>query len=339
MKSVIIAIKDETILSKVRLSLLNEDIKYFYTSSSEETIRIAQDYDIAAAVLDTNLSDTDDKLLFESLLNINRDFSFIILFDENIKNIVDIYNSVSYCRLLDKRNLDLEQIQNIIDDAISAFINSSAGQNSINSINGTAKNLKTLHEMSDILNEKLNGYQTIIRIYNDCAGFVSNKTSEEIKNFHIYVDRIVNDFIQLYMVREPDFLLYTEKLNENFNKPLEKKYFRYISNCKDIDKSKKRDILLVIDVLTICFDLFFDTYRGKLELTSDRNNVYINAVYETRNLSNNSLDSDKISAENVLNNNTILKIVNSLINKYSSSCKFARNKYVYQFKAIFNNNL
>lgn len=338
MKSVIIAIKDEDILSKIRVSLFNEDIKYLFTSSSDEAARIAEDHEIAAAVIDVNLPLIKEQRLFEVLKDINTNMQFVFLFDENIPEIVDIYNSLHTCKFLYKKNINLDEVSKLIDDSLWAYNKLDNSKYSLLNSGNNENYLKRMHEMSDLLNEKLCGYQQVIRIYNDCASFIFSMPGDSIKNFSIFVDRVINDYIQLFMIREPDFDLYLSSLNDTFNKPEEKKYFKFLSNSNDFENSKKKNILLVIDMLTICFDLIFDSYRGKLELTSDKRNIFINAVYEVRNRKISQDDTNK-NYINILNGNTVMKICNSLISDYSDSFQTVRNENIIQYKIIIKSNL
>lgn len=336
MKSVIIAVKDEEILSKLRVAFFDDDIKYIFASSSDEAVRIAQDNTVFAAVIDYDFPKVNNEALYDSLLKINNSMQIIMLInDEDILDAIALYNDNKLLKIIDKSNYSLEDFSNFINEALFSFNSINIDDNSLISSEYSENMLKHLHEMSDVLNEKLLGYQIVIRMYNDCIRFIGSFKNENIKTFEIFVDRVINDYIQLYMVREPDFDLYINNLNITFNKPEEKKYFKFSSNSKDIDRNKKKNIMLIIDILTICFDLFFESYRGKIELASDRKYIYINASYEVRPTI--LTPEENINEFNVAD--TVLKICNSMTKKFADESKFAKNGNMIQYKAIFNNYL
>ena len=328
MRTVLVVISDEALMSRVRLCLSDPTIKYYFTAGADEAIRVTEDNEIAIAVMDFRLPVMNGQDMCEIILEKNPKTQNIFIFnEEDTERVLSVYNEYHISKLLCKENMILDDLPNLIEDSLHIYnrveeINTKS--KSVNRLND--KYLKPLHEMSEILNERMDGYQEIIRIYNDCLKFITCKTERALKALNIYVDRIVNDYIQLYMIRRPEYDMYFGKLSETFNKPDQKKYFKFIDKINGISDLVTTDVFYAIDILTILFDSFFVAYRGKIELAEVDGMCIVNAIYEVRDDEENSISYMAIN------------IVKGIINAQGSKLQFAKKDNMIQYKAFFNND-
>jgi len=259
MRSVLTVINDENLMSRIRIAQTDKTIRYFYAGGGEEAIHLSEDYEIAVCILDFRLPIIGGGDLCEAILNNNSKTEIILIFDEqDIKAVLAVYNSFHISKLICKQNLVLEEIPKLVEGSLHMYNRLDEikqidkKRNKIND-----KYLKPMHEMSSLLNERMNGYQQVIHVFNDCIKFISSKNEKTLKAFSGFVDRIINDYIQVYMVRQPEPWLFLDSLNMTYNKPEEKKYFRLINDVKDISTDNAADILMAANLLTISFDTLY----------------------------------------------------------------------------------
>lgn len=331
MKTVLVAVKDERIIEKIRIALYDESIRYFYAQSADEAVRICMDNEISVLLCDFDLFVDKDTRLFEAIYEKNSDIISIILYtNSELNDLATAYNSSKISYVIDKNNLIVEDIYKYTMKALAEYNSVSSAGLFHDEADDLSKKFKTMNEMSAILNEKLDGYQSIINVYYDSIKFISSRSNEFLKPLRIYVDRILNDYIQLYLINSPDFDLYLSFLNSNFNKPSDKKYFAFSSKCEDVKEDIKNDILFTIDMITTCFDTFCKAYRGKLDLVKTGSNegskVLINAVYEFREVA---------ECENVTS--SILSINRDIVKRFAHESQFVRNGNIVQYRVIFDN--
>ena len=329
MRSVLVVISDEALMSRVRLSLSDPTIKYFFAAGADEAMRFAEDNEIAVAVMDFRLPVMDGQDMCEIILEKNPKTENIFIFNESdTERVLSVYNQYHISKLLCKENMILDDLPSLIEDSLHMYnrveeINIKS--KSINKLND--KYLKPLQEMSEILNERMESYQEIIRSYNDCLKFITGNTEKTLKSLNVYVDRIINDYIQLYMVRQPEYDVYFGNINNSFNKPEDKKFFKFIDNVKEVSEEILTDIFFTVDILTILFDSFFLAYRGKIELAEENGSYLVNAIYEVRE------DEEKEISTTALN------IVKSIINNQASRLQYAKKDNMIQYKAFFTNDM
>lgn len=326
MKSVLTVISDESLMSKMRIALSDETIKYFATTDVEEAMRIAEDNEIAVVIMDYKLPVMSGVELCETFIDCNPKMQIIVIFDDKYApNVINMYNRFHLSKLICKEHLVLEDVPKLINDALYKYNrNEVINTKDSNNKKLNEKYMKPLNEISEVLNERTNGYQEILRTFIDCVKFVRLSQSDSLKSFSIYVDRIINDYIQLFMVNEPDYKQYFDSLTTSFNKPDKKKYFKISYEEVNIQKEIVKNILLMIDILTISFDTFFSMYRGKIALIEKDEYIVVNALYEVR------------EGFEDIEGSTILNVCKNVIERFSDRLIFGKKEDTIQYKAVFN---
>lgn len=328
MRSVLTVIKDENLMQKFRIAHTDSTIRYFYAGNGEEAIRITEDNEIAVCIVDFKLSQLSCAEICETILDNNSRTEIIIVFDEqNISEVLNVYNRYHISKLICKQNFILEDIPKLINDSLHMYNRLDEIKKSDEKRTKIAeKYLKPMQEMSSLLNERMNGYQQVIRTFNDCIKFISGRNEKSLKSLNVFVDRIINDFIQVYMIREPEYNVFLESLNYSYNKPDEKKYFRYTCDCESINDNCIREILMAANLVTIAYDLFYKSYRGKIIVSSEENATCFNCIFEALHFTSEGVEPE-----------TIISIIKYIISEYSDRIQFARKDNIMQIKAYYNN--
>ena len=329
LRSVLTVISDESLLNRIKLILTDKTISYFYADSADEASRIASDNEIAVAFIDYNNPIVSGSEMCELLLAFNPDIQFIMLFDEaDTRDVITLYNGYHINKLMCREFLVLEDLPSLIDSCLHTY-------NRDEEIKSMSEELKKLNEkylipmqdMSALLNERLSGYDNVIKVFRTSVGFVLNSSEIALKSIDTFVDRLINDYVQIFMVKEPTIEQYFSRIHSSFNKPDEKKFFKFISDNVSIADRLKYNLLFVLDAITIYFDVFYPCYRGKVSVENvNTEDVQINAIYEVR-------KDSKFDYE------YIIKALNNILTAYSNDLKYAMKENIIQFKAVVNNNV
>ena len=301
MRSLLTVLSDESLLNRIKLILSDKSVRYSFCSSADEASTIAYNEEIAVAILDFDSPVFSGEELCELLLSINPEMQFIVLFDEkDTKAVLDAYNTLHINMLMCKQHLVLEDLPSLVDSCLHKYNR----DEEVDKLDEDFKQmnemyLRPMSEMSSILNERLTGYEYIIKVFKYSLGFVLDTSEKSLNVIDEFVDRIINDYIQIFMIKEPQISVYFDRLRDSFNDPEGRKYFKFDCENVEIPDEQKHNLLFVLDVITIFFDVFHPFYRGKIavanvehedlkktENTQDimipETEIEVNALYEVR---------------------------------------------------------
>lgn len=328
MRSVLTVVTNEGLLNRIKLIFNDESIKYYYSTDCSEVADIASDNEIAVAVIEYSQGAVSGEEICEMLDSINSEIQTIIIFDEKeTADVISLYNRLHISKLMCKQNLVLEDLPSLIEKCFHIY-------NRDEEIDALDKELKLLNdkymkpmqEMSSLLNERLSGYSSLIKVFKKNLQFVINPSEKALKCVDVFVDRVLNDFVQIYMVKEPDVSIYFGRIRDNFNSPDDKKYFKFINDGVDEELllgETKYNLLFLLDVITIGFDVFYPFYRGKVTVSDANDKIEINALYDVRK------DSE---IEQVYS--YILASICNILSTYSYETRFGEKENLIQFKSV-----
>jgi len=328
MQSVLTAVRDENLLNRIKVLFNSSSTLYYYADSVQRVVSVASSHEIACFIVDFSEDFEFGEELCETIYSINTETRIIAFFDEkDTGEIVSVYNRLHLFCLMCRQQLVLEKLPDLVEKCFKAYYREEGLEGLDTDLKEfTDKYMVPMQEMSNVLNERLSGYGSIIRVFKKSVDFIVNSKGKALKSIDIFVDRIISDFIQLYMIKEPDFNLYCDNLRDSFNIPEQKKYFMF--NCEDIEADSisgdaKVNLLFILDVVTIGFDVFYPYYRGKITVSKTDNRIEVNALYEVR------LDKEILDVYRY-----ILSVMRNTIMTYSNDCRFAVKDSMIQFKSI-----
>ena len=332
MRSLLTLINDESLLNRIKLMLNDNTIKYYFASSGEEAANIASANEIAAVILDFINPVMTGPEICEMILSFNPDTQFIMFFEEkNTKEVIKAYNELHINKIVCKEHAVLEDIPVLVESCLHTY-NRDEEIDKMDEHLTRLNNmyLRPMDEMSSILNERLIGYDNVIKVFKKSIHFILNSSDEVLKSIDNYVDNIINDYIQLFMTNEPSVSSYYEKISESFNDPEGRKYFKFVHDESEVSDDIKCDLLFVLNVITKYFDTFYQYYRGKVTVSAleDSDFAYeINALYEVR--KNQGLTDIY---------NYVMCIVNNILKLHTLNCKYGQKNSILQFKAVVGQN-
>lgn len=318
---------DENLINTINQKVKNENYKLFFTDKSDEAHSIIKDNDIVVAIIDYDTLKERAVNLCEEVIEANSDVGIILVFNHSDTiDVLGLYNRLNIYGLICKGFVDYNELPGMIHSYISEYYrfrnddDSGVDYNQLRDLY-----LKPMQEMSSILNERLLGYSNITDIFRKCFGFVINTSDAPLKAIEAFVDRIINDYINIFMTREPDINAYLARILKNCNKEQEKKYFKIDGEITDLSKDVGCNVLFVIVVITSCFEVFYPHYRGKISIVNSNSCVELNTIYEVR---------KNHDFKNIYK--YIMSIVNNIVNEYSSGVKNGVKDNIIQYRVLFN---
>ena len=332
MRSLLTLINDESLLNRIKLMLNDNTIKYYFAASGEEAANIASANEIAAVILDYINPVMTGPEICEMILSYNPDTQFILFFEEkNTKEVIKAYNELHINKLVCKEHAVLEDIPALVESCLHTYNRDEEidkMDEHLTKLNNMY--LRPMDEMSSILNERLIGYDNVIKVFKKSIHFILKSSDEALKSIDNYVDNIINDYIQLFMTNEPSVSSYYEKISESFNDPEGRKYFKFVHDESEVSDDIKCDLLFALNVITKYFDTFYQYYRGKVTVSALEGSSFayeINALYEVR--KNQGLTDIY---------NYVMCIVKNILKLHTLNCKYGQKNSILQFKAVIGQN-
>ena len=343
MRSVLAVVNEENLMNRLKAVLKDNSIEYFFTSTIEEAMNIVESREISIAIIEYRMPVMTGEELAEDLILKNDRIEVMFVFDEeDTADVLNTYNHLHISKLLCKENLMLELLPQYIDDALFSY-NREEELKRMDDVYRRVHDtyLKPVKEISDLLNDRVQGYQMIVRsflcsircLFKDDvhAGIPGLKEDDGTDDGNVrgavitYIDRLLNDYIQVYMVNEPSYDAFIKTLMDRFNAPGEKKFFRVDNNVQtELEGEVMLNVLYTINAVLICFDSFFRYYRGKMEISEKDNYYCLNILYEVR-------GDDALKDVG----NTALHLNEELMHTFAYRSKYGRDGDFVQYRAYF----
>jgi len=337
-RRILVAISDNNLLDRIKLVLGNKSSEFFYTQSIDDAKGILSANKFSLVICDLfNKKDFGEE--FFDLIGTNKSETKTIMFfgKDNTKEALDYYNRYSIFRLLCTDYFTDSEFNQCFY-ATSDNNEECVAVDKIRDVKQLEERyLRPMREMSSILNERLIGYQCIVDVFRKSFDFAFKSSEITIKTINGFVDKVINDYIRIYMIEDSDINVFFNKIEKMFNKPEEKKYFKFLNETGNISEKLfsmkafneseafllKCNIIFSIDVLTTCFDNFYPHYRGKIVVNENDGSIEINTVYEVRR--DHEIDSVY---------KYVMAVVNNILISNSKEVKNGVRDNVIQYKVV-----
>ena len=256
----------------------------------------------------------------------------LLLFREaDTERTIQLHNKYHLCSVLCRDFLALDELPKHIEDALFAYNkNDELKKIEIAYREKEEKYKKTMFEMSALLNDRMESYQEIIKLFVIYENYVlrerGNTLSESTRDSMIsYQEQILQNFVQLYLLREPDQQSFFENIEEKYNRPGIKKYFKIINEVSGaFAKDTFHHISFLISALTFYFNQFYSEYRGKIVITQNEQFYLVNLVYDVKKL-------EELNHAGEL----LLALNEKLVSAYTAKAAYGSKDSVMQFKLYF----
>lgn len=334
MRTVLFAIEDSSLLNRIKVMLHDETAQFFFAETGDEAVAFVEKNEIAAAMVSLSMPVIDGAELAAFLLDKNPRTQILMLFDAaDTKRIVKLHNEYHLCRLLCRNSLAMDEIPKTIEEALFCYNKASELKKiELSYREKEEKYKKTMFEMSALLNDRMESYQEVIRLFAVYGKFLMKNKSPSLSDSFIssvtsYMERLLQDFVQFFLLREPKRQEVIETVVRKYHNPEIGKYFKIIDEVPQteaLEESAFQNMAFLISMLTSYFHQFYSEYRGKIVVSETPKHYMINVLYDVRPLDELKLAGEFLSALN-----------EKIISSYVSKAAYGSKDSIIQFKLYF----
>lgn len=328
MNDVLALIQNDEYIDSLK-ETISQNNTFHSASDADDALNLLLNIEILVCIADYDLIKEKSESFFEGVSSFCKEPKFVLLFDENnVRQVLDLYNKGQISRLVSKDNFDSVYIGNIINSVVDDTNGNTAKaleEEKIRLLN--EQYVKPMNEMSALLNERLYGYENINKVFVDSLKFILDYSDKSINTVCDFADKLIKDYVQTYLITEPDIDGYFSRIEKKYNKPKEKKYFKLEHDEAMVTGENKYKLLFLIDTLSLGFDIFYPLYRGKISIKVIEDKIDVNSIYEVRK------DPDIRDVYELL-----LGVIDVLLDKFALDARYGVKGDIIQFRATISNS-
>ena len=331
MRSALFISNDENLMNRIKIMVHDEAAQLFYATTIDEAVSIMDEQEIAVVFMPYGLDVLSGDEMLEIILDHNAKAQIILLFeDEDLLKVIHAHNMYHICKLISTSNMKLEELPHKLDRAFERY-------NKDDDLKEFEKDYRlkedkyksALDESSSLLNSRMSSYRELSAFLVSLLNLEMQDSfkSEETEAFDAYLNRIMQEYTSLFLIRNTDVNLYLQSIATECHKPEEHRFLSLQGELvTTLQKEHQLKLLFVTGVLTHFFSIFSDRYRGKIEtLESDMEpGVILNVVVES---------IIRPAYENLLEK--VLPLNENLVKHFSDRAACGRKERIIQYKMIY----
>lgn len=328
MNSVLFVNENTAFLDSMKLSLhANQEDLYFFCDSGIKAIDYIQNNKITAAVISLGLTNMTVTELTDSILDLYSDCKLLFIYNEaQIEEAIALYNSFDNAVILDKKIASFFEIGNILDIFSTENTKEFLLQKRLQELREKEKSYKkTMSDMTLILNSRIEGYNSIEKIYNSTIfSLIESLPDDNCSAISSICRTVLSDYIQQILIDDIDYNDYLDSLNVQYNQPENGRHFQLDNDDIDIYNNN-----IIFSCSMICRLLceFYDKYRIRIELRCVQSVCRLDCIVDTR-----------LSEQNEEFSDYYLKICADIFRILSNKSEFASKDGISRFRIFFINN-
>ena len=332
MHSALFVMEDASFISRIKEILNGRFIQCFFACTGEEALAIMESNEIAAAVISLSLPSADGRELAEFLLHKNERLQLMLLFEEaDTRRAIYLHNRFSVCGLFCKDTVSFEELLERLEAALLYYNEESKQKRRDDAFREKETNYKNImFEVSALLNDRMESYRKIIRHFHICGRYLLGmgdglSHTEYEAGVLRYQEQILEDFVRIYLLREPVQESFFAAVQKKYNHPAIKKYCTLTSDVKgEIEGDTFQNIAFLLNVLTSYFNHFYSEYRGKVTLSQNEQFYLLDILYE----------AGRCEAMKEVGGD-LTPLNEKLISAYAAKAAYGKRGYVTQYKIYF----
>lgn len=330
MRTILFVDDDEELLNRLRAIILDKTIQCFFTSSIDDALDIMEAREIALVVADVDMRALSGREFLEMIGGRYPETILMLLSDvEHIREAISIHNDLHTNKLIMKPWSSADEFVKCLLDGLDAYNAAERQRGLLNELEEKSEKFKqVLFDMSNVLNDRMEGYQKIEETYTQILSAIMREsgtglTPDEVKCVTDFENMLVGYFVQTYFVGISEQESFGEALVNHYHEISDNRYFKFEKEVSgEIPKESFQHIRFLIQTVTVYYGLLYPTFRAKVTLQEFREDQYlINILYE--------LPGYKImeNAELFMN-----KILVQLIDNYAARYVYGEKNQVQQYK-------
>lgn len=288
MHSALFVMEDASFISRIKEIMNGRFIQCFFVRTEEKALSIMESNEIAVAVISLSLFSPDDSELKELLLQKNERLQIILVFDEaDRRRAVYLHNKISVRSLFCSNMISFEELLKQTENALLSYDDDSKLKLKNDAFCENETNYKNrMFEVSTLLNDRMENYRKIIRHFHICGRYLLGMGAkapnmEYEADILAYQEQILENFVQLYLLREPVVESFFDALRVQFNQPTIQKCCTLTNEVMDeIQGDAFEDIAFLMSILTFYFYQFYSECRGIVTLSQDESFYLLDIRYD-----------------------------------------------------------
>lgn len=332
MHSALFVMEDASFINRIKEILNGRFIQCFFARTGEEALAIMESNQIAVAAISLSLPSMDGRELAELLLRKNERLPLMLLFEEtDTRRAIHLHNRLSVCGLFCRETVSFEELLERLEAALLSYNEDSEQKRQDDAFREKETSYKNMmFEVSALLNDRMENYRKIIRHFHICGRYLLGmgdgvSHTEYEAGILRYQEQIMEDFVRIYLLREPLPESLFAAVGEKCNHPAVKKYCTLTSEVTgEIEGDIFQNIAFLLSVLTSYFTHFYSEYRGKVALSQDEQFYLLDIRYEAG-----RHEAIKKAGEDMASLNE------KLVSAYAAKAAYGRRGYITQYKIYF----
>lgn len=261
------------------------EYKYIFASSCEEAVELAKAGDIAICCIYIKTEVLSGDEVADIVIDENPEVRFIFIYDEKDTELaVDMFNTYEGSYIILKDNFSVEILKEVFMEKAEVY-------NAENKLHEQAKAYRerekayksSMDEMSSVLNQRVDCYHSIVKMY--CAGIemvLPGFSKEEALKVKTFLERELSEYIDKFVVGGFDKNAFFDKLTEDINDTKEQKHFQVLGS--ELVPEDDLGVLMsyAISFLSHAFCDMLERYRAKVEIKESPNSVRVDILFDIR---------------------------------------------------------
>ncbi len=332
MHSILFVLEDASFISYIEELLRDCSIRYFFARTEEEAIALVEYKEIAAAMISLSFPSVNAGELMGILKSKNERLHFLLLFEkEDTRRAIFLHNQVFFGGLFCKDMFSPKELLKQLEAILLHYDEESEHKRSDDLFLEKERNCQDrMLEVSALLNDRMESYREIIRLFRLCGKHLldvddpASQTEFKACILH-YQEQILEDFVRIYLLREPMPESFFVDVKAKCNNPEMKKYFTVSNDVTgEIEAETFQNITFLLSVLTSYFNFFYSEYRGRVFLSEYERFYLFDILYELK-----QYEAMKKASED------LMPLNEKLISSYAAKAAYGSRGDVIQYKIYF----
>lgn len=277
--------EDRNLLDRIKAGFSDyPNYEYLFATSSDEAVNFAKDNEIAICCIYLNLDILYGDELADIIIDENPEVRFIFIYDESDTELaVKMFNIYDGSKIILTDNFSVESLIELFDEESKLY-------NAENILHNQAKQYrerekaykKSMSDMSNVLNQRVECYQSIVKMY--AAGIemvMPNFTKEEATFVKKYLERELSEYVDKFVVSSLDVDSFFNSLTGDINNKDLQKHFQVFG--KEVIKDDDNGTL-------VCYGIHFishgfcdcmEKYRAKVEIKDSESAIRVDFLVDT----------------------------------------------------------
>ena len=329
MRTILFVDDDLTIINRLKVIMVDQTIQCFFATKGEEALKILSENEIAVAVVDLTMPVLSGKELIEMISGQYPDTVVMLLAErDEAREAIEVHNNLHTNKLIIKPWMSVDELNKWLQDGLETY-NSEDKQNRLvdEYRERVEKYKETVFEMTNLLNDRMEGYQEIEKVFKHIVEALiqitdCQLTQDEKHYVSEYEEKLLREFIQIYLVGIAERESFGLALINQYHDPSENRYFMYEDELKDVSGECFQHIRFIMKAITDFYSILYPTFRAKITIQEAKDEQFlINTLYE-------------IPGYKIMEHAEILmkQIMERLIEHYSTRFLFGAKNSIQQYK-------